>query len=366
MTHLKRTLFLASALLLFTAAAFGQKKTAREQTILNVFGRLNLSENPYENLYYWTSSDDFYRPFFINLWGNRKDDPPANGDTIFLCGGTLHDGGYKIAILLDANGKMTVADKDYRFNKGDRVEYRTLGNDALLIFSDVQTKATKDVLKKFDGGLRNRCLDDYRQYILAGSYTRNDGGKVIFAPDKSSVSGFKSTGETSYDFFEEYEAPVSILLFGKKEVYKATKTLTGLELAPMKCYDYSSESEYNGDWTSNDDCYMKIDNTKPKITLTRIAETRSDLPAGRFPLTSKQVMTLTELLEYAGSPNLPNLKIMRNEIFARYGYKFKTKDMADYFGAQSWYKPQYDDVTSKLTEIERINIDLIQVKKKKK
>jgi hypothetical protein len=53
---------------------------------------------------------------------------------------------------------------------------------------------------------------------------------------------------------------------------------------------------------------------------------------------------------YAGTPSLQNLKIMRNEIYARHGYKFKTKDMADYFGALDWYVPQYDDVTSQVTD----------------
>jgi len=62
---------------------------------------------------------------------------------------------------------------------------------------------------------------------------------------------------------------------------------------------------------------------------------------------------------------LENLKIMRNEIFARHGYKFKTTDMTNYFGAKDWYVPQYDDVTSRLTEIERINIALIQELEKK-
>jgi hypothetical protein len=51
---------------------------------------------------------------------------------------------------------------------------------------------------------------------------------------------------------------------------------------------------------------------------------------------------------------------MRNEIFARHGYIFKTNDMKLYFESQAWYSPKYEDVTSFLTEIEKGNIELIK------
>lgn len=54
------------------------------------------------------------------------------------------------------------------------------------------------------------------------------------------------------------------------------------------------------------------------------------------------------------------LKIMRNEIFARYGYKFiKGGEMDLYFKRQSWYIPQHSNVKQFLTDIEKQNIELI-------
>ncbi len=55
-----------------------------------------------------------------------------------------------------------------------------------------------------------------------------------------------------------------------------------------------------------------------------------------------------------------DLRIMRNEIFARYGYIFRTTQMKNYFEKQSWYKPAHADVTNRLTELEKQNIQLIQ------
>ena len=58
--------------------------------------------------------------------------------------------------------------------------------------------------------------------------------------------------------------------------------------------------------------------------------------------------------------NKYELKIMRNEIYARYGYIFKTEDMKAYFESQPWYTPKYNDDTFFLTEIEKRNIELIK------
>jgi hypothetical protein len=59
------------------------------------------------------------------------------------------------------------------------------------------------------------------------------------------------------------------------------------------------------------------------------------------------------------------LRVMRNEIFARYYYIFKTTPMRNYFIQQPWYIPLYNDVSSKLTDIELANIKLIQKYEKK-
>lgn len=54
------------------------------------------------------------------------------------------------------------------------------------------------------------------------------------------------------------------------------------------------------------------------------------------------------------------LKIMRNEIYARHGYIFKTPEMKDYFSSQRWYSPRYENVDDQLTDVEKKNIALIK------
>ena len=55
------------------------------------------------------------------------------------------------------------------------------------------------------------------------------------------------------------------------------------------------------------------------------------------------------------------LKLMRNEIFARYGYRFEPNGIMDqYFSDKAWYQPQYEDVTPFLTDIEIQNVNQIK------
>ena len=55
-----------------------------------------------------------------------------------------------------------------------------------------------------------------------------------------------------------------------------------------------------------------------------------------------------------------DLRLMRNEILARHGWKFQSKDLQEHFGKQSWYRPVADNNTIKLNIIEQTNVQLIK------
>ncbi len=63
------------------------------------------------------------------------------------------------------------------------------------------------------------------------------------------------------------------------------------------------------------------------------------------------------------SLNKKELRILRNYFYARFFYKFKSKDLTDFFSQYSWYKPRYDDVKyvePALTQIQIKNIQFIK------
>lgn len=83
---------------------------------------------------------------------------------------------------------------------------------------------------------------------------------------------------------------------------------------------------------------------------------RSKEPFGRYPQTSQRLLTSSEVENIVQD----DLRIMRNEIFARHGLIFQNTGMRNYFIAQSWYQPLYNNVLDRLSEIENKNISLIK------
>ncbi len=57
------------------------------------------------------------------------------------------------------------------------------------------------------------------------------------------------------------------------------------------------------------------------------------------------------------------LEILRNMIYAKYGYRFKRDDLFEYFSQYEWYHPTTSDATdaySRMSGIEHYNIDFIK------
>lgn len=56
------------------------------------------------------------------------------------------------------------------------------------------------------------------------------------------------------------------------------------------------------------------------------------------------------------------LRVMRNYILARHGYKFSSADLQEYFSKEAWYAPREsnDGISDELTLVERLNIELIK------
>jgi len=106
--------------------------------------------------------------------------------------------------------------------------------------------------------------------------------------------------------------------------------------------------------------YFLFFNKKSKEAPAEAAELQQASVPGSFPQASQKLLSdddVRNLSQY-------NLRIMRNEIYARHGFIFQNTEMKNYFSSQSWYTPQYGDVTSLLTTIEQKNIALIRIYEK--
>lgn len=76
---------------------------------------------------------------------------------------------------------------------------------------------------------------------------------------------------------------------------------------------------------------------------------RSDFLDSKYPL---NIISL-------GLLNNEELRILRNTIFARYGYKFRSEDLQNHFSSFEWYSAKSNNVDQLLTDVDKWNIDII-------
>ncbi len=105
----------------------------------------------------------------------------------------------------------------------------------------------------------------------------------------------------------------------------------------------------------DDDFFLKSRNG----TMMEFME--SDPAVGRFAFTEKTLLNDKQFRKYSKAA----LRIMRNEIQARHGYRFKSQDLQEYFGRESWYQPAPSNDEIRMTLIERLNADLIKCQEAK-
>lgn len=104
------------------------------------------------------------------------------------------------------------------------------------------------------------------------------------------------------------------------------------------------------------------DETQPSITKSMKTDAKI-----QYSVTSTRKLTENELINLS----LDDLRIIRNEIYARHGRMFKSSSLRNYFSAYTWYEPKaYDDakIEREFNAFERYNvskIESVETKKKK-
>ncbi|MDV6378187.1 YARHG domain-containing protein [Sporosarcina sp. GW1-11] len=100
------------------------------------------------------------------------------------------------------------------------------------------------------------------------------------------------------------------------------------------------------------------------ITNKAESSTENDTPVGKIyndyfilPTSGDTYLKASDLKGLSKS----DLRLARNEIYARYGYIFKSKELQAYFDSQTWYVPN-DAYGGSLTEWEKHNVALIKSK----
>lgn len=130
-----------------------------------------------------------------------------------------------------------------------------------------------------------------------------------------------------------------------------------LDITKYDGYDYTDIRHLlDGDSLVADGIYIPSASTSATVSSSTTANTTSSSSDYIISDSSSRVISRSELLSL--SPW--QLKVARNEIYARYGRPFVHKDMQCYFAQKSWYKSSDSFTESMLSTTDNKNVATIQ------
>ncbi|MEO6093965.1 MAG: YARHG domain-containing protein [Novosphingobium sp.] len=91
----------------------------------------------------------------------------------------------------------------------------------------------------------------------------------------------------------------------------------------------------------------------PPNSSERAGRSTAGEPDYLVPQSGSRQLVAADLAGFSGA----QLRIARNEIYARHGRRFKSADLATYFSTKNWYSPISDEVT--LSPLEAANVQFI-------
>ncbi len=112
----------------------------------------------------------------------------------------------------------------------------------------------------------------------------------------------------------------------------------------------ASKPMLTGSWTPNNRSWAPV-----QLVLEK-RDFKYNPHTGKYPQSSLKLLKSDDVSNMSAA----ELRIMRNEMYARHGYSFKLKDMQQYFDQQDWYMPVSTDVTGDLTKLEQKNEAMIK------
>ena len=154
--------------------------------------------------------------------------------------------------------------------------------------------------------------------------------------------------------FQDFQIPATFFQNSNDWIITGTGKASDQKNIPDFAYDGEFEA---GDaarfYIRKGDVIYKKTNFSPQGELHLISFKQFHAPV--FDCKEQSKLPLTAELHYESAADPGSQKILRNLPFAKRGYLFKNKELADYYSSQPWYipDPSYQSKMSDLTEAEQ-------------
>lgn len=323
-----------------TCGFFNGPDTMEEETYVWKDGKLTLAGK--------VSYNPFYEPHNVDgCWYNGSNIYSAktenDGNVSFYAMSEGQEMGFLLIPTPEAADTYRIADpliealNEYE-DRAEKVVYREAGEWDVLCFYGADGSLC-DAMWLVSDEADSQELN-INQWVpqICGEYTVAGGHTVKLEEDRAIIDGQRVPMKVE-TFNGEVMGVVSLEGQGPlKGSFKLEPTKEGLKVSEM-VYD--------------EDTFW----FKPTGVEYRLVWNDNGTP--RFDFTSDRPLN-GGLLRYDKSL----LRLMRNAILARHGYVFQSKDLKEYFSAQSWYRPAANNADIQLSFIEQLNVDLIKAAEK--
>ncbi|ATZ64653.1 MULTISPECIES: YARHG domain-containing protein [Acinetobacter] len=182
------------------------------------------------------------------------------------------------------------------------------------------------------------------QKSWSGKYDEQKIGVFIQSIDRNQVKGYSILGKNKQNFTGKVQ--------NTAQGYKITATESGAPSSSGVFTFVVSHSQPNLLESSWESTTAKV---KPKYFDLKPQQCRYQKDVGDYPVASQRLLKDQDIQIPA-----EELDWMRNEIYARHGYSFANREIANQFADQNWYMPCSTNVENQLTQIEKTNIQRIK------
>lgn len=141
--------------------------------------------------------------------------------------------------------------------------------------------------------------------------------------------------------------------------YLNTANDNGTDITKLSIYDKLKEKINGSDYNDFSSYYNNSNNNSSSAINSSDFEKAFDSANGYLaPDSDSAYLTENELKGFSKN----DLALMRNEIYARHGYVFKTEPFASYFDSKSWYtkNPSFKGDNKELNKYELYNVNLLK------
>lgn len=267
-----------------------------------------------------------------------------------------------ISGMLVKKGKVSVEDDPQA-----RVNVEQIGGLVMLVERDKQNKPVRAFYQLPSDGQRNEDWVFFINYMFMGHYTTPDNLDVVFGPWMPCYSCHEYNVDPGiFGFNYDFDNRILHIIYGNSRVSHGDPSKfskermpgeggAGAIMGPMQWDIIPTVSGLDVTIVHDEpfvDHFPRIGKEGDKVSLTHVESPFEGIP-GRWAVAS--VIPLTHSLLQLFS--LEELKLMRGEIFARYGDTFKDPATQRHFDAQPWYHRKGGRIT--VTAVERFNYDLI-------